>query len=132
MLRTMSFLIRDTPIPLQRPRMSGSHCWDSQKQQKLVIGIQLTTQFHDSALFEGPLLVELNFHFPFPKRMTAKQRIDNNGMPYIGKIDIDNCIKMYLDCAIGILYKDDATVTEIISKKVYGKPHTQMIITELT
>ncbi len=127
----MKFLIKDTPIPLQRPRMTGTHCWDSQKQQKMVVGIQLNTQFCDSAFFEGPLLIELNFFFPLPKRLSNKARIEKMGSPHITTPDLDNLVKFYLDCANDILYKDDATVAQIITKKMYGIPHTEMIVTEL-
>ena len=130
--RTNHFIIYGDPIPLQRPRMSGTHCWDSQKQQKMIISRSFTTQLADGPLFQGPLSVEFLFYFPLKKRMTPKKKLEMTGTAHIFKPDLDNLIKMYLDCSSdSILFKDDATVAQISAKKLYGDPRTEMIITEL-
>lgn len=47
------------------------------------------------------------------------------------KPDIDNLEKFYLDCANGILWKDDKQIIEIYSKKIYGQiPYVQIDIEE--
>jgi Holliday junction resolvase RusA-like endonuclease len=51
-----------------------------------------------------------------------KQKEKLLGTPDFYKPDIDNLIKMVLDCANKILYNDDAQITAIITKKIYGDP----------
>ena len=131
--RINHFIIPGVPVPLYRPRMSGGHCWDSQKQQKMVISLMLTTQLADGPLFAGPLFIDFMFYFPLPKRMTNKKKKEVIGTPHTFKPDIDNVLKFYLDCASNdILFHDDAIVVRIAAQKLYGEPRTEMIITELS
>lgn len=131
-LRSITFTILGVPIPLARPRMSGNHCWDSQKQQKLIIGLALSAQLKDEPLFAGPLSIDFSFFFPLPKRLNKRQTTKED-IPHIAKPDIDNCIKMYLDCASNdILYKDDCIIAALSAKKCYSPtPRTIMTISEL-
>ena len=133
--RSMFFVVKDTPIPLARPRMTGGgRVWDSQKHQKLIIGLSLTNQLNGLPLFEGALEVDITFYFPMPKRINEIRRAAMRNTPHIFKPDIDNCIKMYLDCASnGILFEDDAIIATIHSKKLYDDvPRTEIVITEIS
>lgn len=129
--RTMTFVLQGTPIPLARTRMSGDHCYDSQKHYKLTIGLALAAQLKSSNLFSGPLQVDFIFYFPMPNRLTGSKKESKMGKPHIFVPDLDNCIKMYLDCSNKILFKDDCSVWKINATKVYGDPRTEMIITEI-
>lgn len=132
--RTMHFVIPGIPIPLARPRFSGGHVWDSQKPQKLIIGLMLADQLGSLPLFSGALEVAFTFYFPMPKRLSAKHNLEMRGTPHKIRPDCDNIIKLYLDCSNGILFKDDCMVVTLHAKKVYddgNSPRTEMIITEL-
>lgn len=130
--RSMTFVIEDIPIALRRTRMSGTHCWDSQKQEKMIIGIALTQQLKSQPLFTGPLQIDITFHFPIKGRVSKEYREKKTGSPHMNKPDIDNLIKMYLDCASnGILFRDDCLVASVNARKIYGPAKTEIIITEM-
>jgi len=129
--RRKHFKIDDVPIPLRRARFTGTHCWDSQKQQKMIIGLALQSQLADEPLFEGPLDIDILFYFPISKRLSKENQLIYKDKPHIFKPDLDNLIKMYLDCSNNILFKDDCIVSTIHARKLYGIPRTEIIITEL-
>jgi Holliday junction resolvase RusA-like endonuclease len=126
--RKREFFIEGIPVPLSRPKFANRHCYDVQKHAKLGIGILLLQQLKDEPMFKGILDVEFLFTFPIAKS-NIKKKLD--GKPHITKPDLDNCIKMYLDCASRVLFLDDCIVSSIKARKIYGKPGTFMIITEL-
>lgn len=133
--RSMHFIINDQPIALARCRMTGSgRLFDSQKQHKMIIGLALASQLGSKPLFSGALEIELRFFFPISKaHNTDKKKSLLRGKPHTYKPDLDNCIKMYLDCASnGVLFKDDAIIAAIHSYKLYDDtPRTEIIITEM-
>ena len=133
--RSMFFIIMGNPIPLARPRFSkDGHVWDSQKPQKLVVGLDLIKQLGSLPKFEDALSVDFKFYFPLPTRLSIEHEAKLKGSPHKKRCDLDNCIKMYLDCSIGVLFEDDCLVSTINASKMYddGKsPRTEMIITEL-
>lgn len=115
------YMIPGDPIPLQRPRHHINRVYDSQKNQKLVIGINLRNQHDDKPLLQGPLLLNATFYMPVAKT-NAKQKPKLLGTPHTFRPDLDNLLKMVLDCANKILYNDDAQIVEIVTKKIYGEP----------
>jgi Holliday junction resolvase RusA-like endonuclease len=129
--RSKRFIIPGVPVPLRRPRMSGSHCWDSQKQQKLNASIILTHQLEEEGLFSAPVCVEVIFIFPIGIRVPKHKKEKMIDSPHIFKPDIDNCIKFILDCSNGIIWHDDCIVSVIFAKKIYGEARTIMTITEI-
>lgn len=75
--------------------------------------------------------VELIFHMPVPHSWSEyKKNMCRWGRLYpISKPDVDNLEKFYLDVANEMIWKDDAAVVSMRSKKVYSdQPKTEMII----
>lgn len=131
-MRSKFFTIKDAPIPLQRPRYSQNHVWDSQKHQKMVIGVQFEQQMLKNEPFSGPLEIDINFYFAMPKRLSSTKRDALRLSYHHCRPDIDNLIKMYLDCANGILFKDDAIIAVVHSRKLYDDTErTELTISEL-
>jgi Holliday junction resolvase RusA-like endonuclease len=130
--RSKTFEFFGNPIPLQRARFSGGHVYDAQKHSKLIVSLSMEKQLADEELFVGPLEVIFEFHFPTAKRISATRKLQLYNKPFTQVPDCDNCIKFYLDCANKVLYNDDAAVTTIYAKKVYGPtPKVLMILSEL-
>ena len=115
------YVIPGDPIPLQRPRHHINRVYDAQKNQKLVIGINLRNQHGDRPLLQGPLLLNAIFYMPVAKTR-EKQKPQLLGTPHYFKADLSNLLKMLEDCANKILYDDDSQIASIITKKVYGEP----------
>lgn len=121
------YVIPGKPIPLQRPRYSIAHIYDSQKCEKAASRIYIQNQHGDLPLYEGPLQLIVEFYFETPKRTQSA-----NGKFHTGPPDTDNCIKYLCDIAQGLLYKNDSLIAQIIATKLYDHiPRTQFTIKQL-
>jgi len=120
-----SYIIPGSPIALARARFSNQRVWDSQKQLKINIGLVLRHQHAERPLFMGPLHIDLAFYMPIPQSLSQKKKLAMDGTPHYCKPDVDNLIKLALDCCNGIVYKDDCQVAVICAKKIYStEPRT--------
>lgn len=80
-------------------------------------------------LWEGSLKIEITFFMNFPASCKHKYKV---GQYCKTKPDLDNLVKFLLDTATGILWKDDAIICAINSRKIYdSKGATTFIISEL-
>lgn len=124
------YVVLGDPTPLARGRFVNRRVWDSQKQEKLIFGLNLKNLHGNKPLFTGPLHLELNFFFPIPR---SKQKKNLAGTYHFFRPDLDNLIKFAADCANGVLFKDDAIIASIKSCKLYDldKPRTEIIIIPL-
>lgn len=129
--RSMLFILSGIPIPLQRVRFSGDHCWDSQKHSKLLVSLALEAQLKAQDMFSGALHVDFVFVFPLAKKLSKVKKEKTLDKPHITIPDLDNCIKFYLDCCNKLLFKDDCIVAVISARKIYGAPRTEMTIKEI-
>lgn len=118
------------PVPQQRPRFAkGSNypiVYDSQKRFKETLQWQIKSQFRNEPL-TIPIKLDCIFFMPIPKSTPKfKQRQMHNGLiAHTKKPDLDNLLKLLLDCSNGLLFKDDSQVCEIRAKKIYSeKPGT--------
>ena len=69
----------------------------------------------EQPLESGAVRLELDFYFAKPK--SAKKRIHHTVKP-----DLDKLARAALDSFTGILYADDAQVSELVLRKLYGLP----------
>lgn len=99
-----------------RARMGGKKMFDSQKKEKLVMGIELARQHHNRPLYTGPLHLDVRFYFPYPQR-----RSKNPSFYHYGRPDLSNLIKLVEDVAQGVLYGDDCLIASICAVKLYAK-----------
>lgn len=135
----MHYLVEGAPIPLARHRTANGHAYDSQKQLKYSVGIQLRQQHQDTPLFEGALHLEIIFFMPTPDRLRARVRkyIDERqgearNAPHFCKPDLSNLIKFIEDVATGIIYTDDSIIAKITATKIYSAvARTEFSITRI-
>ena len=124
-----SYIIDGNPVPLARARVnfSKSRFWDSQKQLKFSIGIQVSNQHNGRDHLQPPLRLDVVFYLPIPRQQPLL-----SGHYHHAKIDLDNLLKMLLDACNTIAYKDDAHISEIHARKLYAvNPRTEFTLTEL-
>lgn len=69
-----------------------------------------------------PLHVTMKFYLQAPKSTPRKkqQQMDGDKFPHFKLPDLDNLIKMYLDCSNGILFADDRQVASLSCQKFYS------------
>lgn len=125
------YVIPGNPVPLARARHTYRKVYDSQKNEKLISGINLRNQHQERPLLEGPLQLDVVFYMPIAKTRAkfAKSLI---GTAHFYTPDLSNMIKFIEDVSSGILYKDDCQIVSIIAKKIYGDPRTEFTIKKLS
>ncbi len=124
------YIISGPPTPCQRPRFSNGVVYDSQKQIKLIHGLNLRHQHNNAPLFDGSIELELKFIFKWPLKTPEKGKKELRY--HIFKPDLDNLVKHCCDIANGILWKDDCIVSRIIASKIYGDQElTEMTIRQI-
>jgi Holliday junction resolvase RusA-like endonuclease len=129
--RICHYTIEGNPIPLARPRFGQNYnktrIWDSQKQSKFGVGIQVSNQHGDNPHLSPPIRLDVVFYLPIPKQQPLL-----SGNYHHAKIDLDNLLKFLLDSCNTIAYKDDAHISEIHARKLYAvNPRTEFTLTEL-
>lgn len=125
----MKYIIPGDPVPLARARVNtnSARIWDSQKQIKLLTGLEIRKQHDNRPLFKDPVELNISFFMKQPKRGPNSKLYYHQSIP-----DLDNMIKYICDVCNGILYKDDAIISSIRAKKVYDKnPRTELTISTL-
>ena len=101
---------------------------EAEKMVRAAISEQLARLSPRPALLAGPLKVSLIFRKSKPKSAPKTREI----YP-IKKPDIDNYAKLYLDCMNGLLFADDAQITELYLKKEFkGNSDSPCTIIKLT
>jgi Holliday junction resolvase RusA-like endonuclease len=129
---TIKYCILGKPIPLERPRFSQGHVWDSQKQLKHSWGVQLQQQHKDRPIFSGVALhLDINFYMCFP-RVTVKKQLEMENQIHITRPDLSNLLKFAEDAATGIILDDDCIIASITSTKRYAsQPRTEFTFIEI-
>lgn len=131
-MNSRTYILLGDPVPLARARMSPYRVYDSQKQIKLVAGINLRNQHNDEPLLQGPLLLDVTFTLAMPRSWSRKKQGELVGSSHIFKPDLSNLLKFVEDIATGIIYNDDCIIAQVMAKKVYGpEPSTKFTLTQL-
>lgn len=125
----MLYVIMGDPIALARPRFNKRSVYDSQKNKKLVAGINLRNQHGNAPFLEGALHLDIYFYLKIP--MQGKHgRLDNRY--HIYKPDLSNLLKFIEDIGTGIIYHDDSIISSINATKRYSiEPRTEFKLTVL-
>ena len=117
--------------PLQRARYSGGRFYDSQRHFKMLFSINLEMQHGKRELFNGPIEMDITFVMSIPN-CHKKRRLEMLDSFHRFKPDLDNQIKMLLDCCNQSLVSDDCIISSIVARKIYGdSPRTDFTIIPL-
>lgn len=93
-----------------RPASAGLKAWEHQVRTEAARAIALNGIF-----FTEAVRVEIAFTFRRPVSVSVKKRPDMIVAP-----DIDKTCRSCLDAMTGILWRDDAQVTQLVASKAYG------------
>lgn len=135
----MKIVISGNPIPQQRVRLfkrhgkSGAYDPDSKKKNLIKIQIkQYLKRYMPFKPLEHPR-VSFIFHMPIPASTPKRSRpvFDSGMLKHELRPDVDNLVKLYLDCMNGIVWPDDKTVSLGFAVKLYHpEPKTIIVINE--
>ena len=94
------------------------------KYRKAIRNMAITQMRNQKAeRIEGAVNMNIVYAFRRPKSLSKKERNEIDGgktVPKTTKPDIDNLTKAILDALNGIVWKDDAQVTQINIQKVWS------------
>lgn len=111
------------PVPQKQTSWGKGHAYDSQK--KVLQGIQWQMRPYKPAKpLEGPVFVDYTFYFPIPKSVTSKvkrRQMENNIIMHVQRPDGSNCEYLIENAMKGIIYKDDAQVTDSAKRKRWAE-----------
>ena len=124
-------------IPVQQKRMKSStrggfsRIYDPSSKDKKRISDEIRE------LFEGKMLkhpiVSFIFYMPIPKSLPKKviREFEQESTKHEKTPDVDNLVKLYLDCLTGIAFENDNCVQLGACTKVYSsKPRTVINLEE--
>ncbi len=134
----MFLIIPVVPTGQQRPRFTarGKHGMayksKSQKEHERELGYHIQRQRPDEPM-TGPIEVKLDAYYPIPKswpKWKVAAALSNEIRPTV-KPDLDNVLKMALDCSNGVLFADDKQVVGVMTRKFYSaEPRLELGIRE--
>ena len=133
-------VIEHRPTPKQRPAWSKGRAYTPKKTrdyEALLANVaQATMYMNKKKRFdsETPLRVTATCIFEPPKSWSKKKRqdaLDGVTYPILSNTgDVDNLLKSCLDSFNGIVFDDDKTIVEIVSKKKYGEKNQIVVLVE--
>ena len=125
----MDFDFGTPAVAQERPRMSNRpfpHMYDPMpvKQFKKKAGAMAKEKMNEFNLepFDGALEVRLTIYRPIQKSVSKiehQRRRMGLSLPVV-KPDTDNYIKSFLDACNGVIWADDAQITDLFTKKRYA------------
>lgn len=126
----IKFSVPIMPVPFPRPRFNSETkgVYNSSRYTafKKALGLIARRAMDGREPFTGEIKLHADFFRPKPKRRKgAKPQVS-----FIG--DGDNYLKAVMDALIGICYTDDRQITDFSGRKIFGDPHIEVTLEELT
>ena len=140
----IKLVIYNEPIPQGRPRFARIgkyvHAYDPEKSRKYKQQVrfwatQQLKKIDGFKPFENSLYVEVEFYLPIPSWWSKKKRMEaaQGIIRPTKKPDLDNLYKSITDALNGLVWKDDAIITDSHIKKRYTAElaRTELLIKEV-
>lgn len=127
----ISFVVHGPPVAAARPRLSRGKTYDprsaERKQVEAIIREELLTQGWE--LSSNLLAFHLEVYQQVP---VSEVKRFQQPTYHVGRCDIDNFLKFYMDCCTGLAWKDDRQVVEVSGCKMNSlQPYVEICIQEL-
>lgn len=125
------FEIPFIPRPQKRPRDKGNQTYDPQASLKNQIRTLFRALYKEVQPYDFPMKAQFTYHMPIPKSYSKKKRAFLIGKIHTISPDLSNLIKFTEDTFNNVIWKDEALLTDIHAKKVYGKfPKTEIVVSK--
>jgi len=140
----LKIVIYGEPVPQGRPKFAriGNHvhAYDPQKSKNYKQLVRYWVTQHLKKIdgfkpYENALYVDLTFYMSIPTSWSKKKRIeaDSGVVRHIKKPDADNLVKSVTDSCNGLLWTDDAIISDLHVRKRYTAElaRVEMIVKEV-
>ena len=126
-------IIYGSPKAWKRHRSSRiSGMYDPNTPEKRVIQSYFEEEFGANfPMIQGEITMFIKAYRPIPKSMPKAMSLlyEAEVLKPLGRPDVDNFIKLIQDALNGIIYRDDAQITKIVSEKYLSfTPRTEIIM----
>lgn len=131
------FIIPGEPQGKARPRFTkkgGAYTPQKTRDYEALVRACYIKHHHGKPQLQGSISANICAYMPIPKSTSKKRREDmlSGRIKPIVKPDLDNIVKAVLDSLNGVAYKDDSSVTNIISCKIYSdNPRVEVDLGEI-
>ena len=133
----MEIVIYGEPIPQGRPRFTKTgHTYDPERSRNYKQLVRFWVTQHLKKIdgfkpYENALCVDLTFYLGIPTSWSKQKRIQaSQGVirPIVRNGDIDNMVKAILDANNGLLWVDDAIITDLSARKRYTADLARVVL----
>lgn len=132
----ITFSIGGVPKPQPRPRLSKYGVFDPANQFKKTYEAEIRKQLPAGFYKDSNMILGINatFYMKIPQYAIKKKMMEKSENSYHTNVpDIDNLIKLMLDCLNEIAFPDDRQIAKICCEKRYSaNPRTEIKITRLS
>lgn len=113
----LTFLVPGVPTAWARARTHGAVHFTPARQRSAKHDIQsyMIQARAGRPMYDGPIQVEIDAYWPRPKSLP--KRHGTGTYPRTSRPDVDNVAKIVLDAGNGVLWGDDAMVTDVRVRK---------------
>lgn len=126
------YVIKGNPTPKAAAKHAHRRTYDSQKQLRAIMRVEIESQHGDRPMYSGALELTCRCFFGFPENMSEKKKMALVGKPHTYKPDSSNLQKLIEDVCNKVIYHDDSAIAVVHFYKVYDYvPRTEFIITEI-
>lgn len=130
-----TIIVPGEPVAKGRGRVSGNRVFTPAKTRNYENLVRMAAHeaMQGRAPVEGPISLNLRICLPIPASKSARVKSDMAAghIRPTKRPDADNYLKAFLDGCNGIVFVDDAQVTDILIKKTYDMvPRLQCIVTK--
>ena len=133
----MEIVIYGEPVTQGRPRFTKTgHTYDPQRSRNYKQLVRFWVTQHLKKIdgfkpYENALCVDLTFYLGIPTSWSKQKRIQaSQGQirPIVRNGDIDNMVKAILDANNGLLWVDDAIITDLSARKRYTADLARVVL----
>ena len=135
----MEIVIYGEPVPQGRPKFASFgghvHAYDPQKSKNYKQLVRFWVTQHLKKMDgwkpqENALCVVLTFYMGIPTSWTKKRKLEasQGQIRPIKKPDTDNLIKSVTDACTGLLWVDDAIITDLSARKRYTADLARVVL----
>ena len=135
----MEIVIYGEPVPQGRPKFvrigNHVHTYDPEKSRSYKQLVRFWVTQHLKKIdgfkpFENALCVDLTFYMGIPSSWTKKRKLEalQGQIRPTKKPDTDNLVKCVTDSCNGLLWVDDAIITDLSARKRYTGELARVVI----